>query len=139
MISKTNSNKHKNITQQHIKLTSSQSQAQGNVYKALSYQSFPLNSMSKSSGVVAPETQSVPIIQPTVQQIQPVVQQIQPAVQQVDAGKKYKFTPPIQPNFKFSGQPTNNDYILQHGSHVQQMMPVNTNRNETITIQVMRN
>lgn len=121
VISKTNSSKHKNITQQHIKLSSNQ--AQGNIYKQMAYTSFPMNDMIKPATVVNPEAQNVAIIQPTVQQIQP---------QPVSRGKKYKFTAPLQPNFKFSGQPTNNDYILPHGT--QQM--ISGNRNETITIQV---
>lgn len=108
MISKANSNKHKSLTQQHIKLPS---QAQVLYKPPLTYPSFPIPELKASVEV------------PSIPQGQT----------QERSNRRYKFNAPIQPNFKFNSQNVNSEFIMP--ARTQQI--VNVNRPEPLPIQVI--
>lgn len=101
VISKTNSNKQKNITQQHIKLVSNQ--AQLSIYKQpAEYLNYSLNELNNKPVIILnPDSQTSTNI--TIPQDQ-------------DKNRRYKFTTTENipsSNFKFTAQvTTNNDFIL---------------------------
>lgn len=111
-----NNNKLKHITQQHIKLTSDQ--AQSNVYKQpMNYSPYTMNDISsKSASVINPSPQNIGV------------------VAQTERNRRYKFNLPIQPSYKFTAQPTSNEYMIANRPQItQQIIPVRT---DNVIIQV---
>lgn len=86
VILKNNVKPHKNVTQQHIKLTSNQ-EAQGNLYA--NYQTISDLNTAKN-----------------IQTIQNI------ATTSQGEKRSFKFNPPMQPNYKFTNQITSSDFIV---------------------------
>lgn len=131
VILKTNNNvnnnvKHKNITQQHIKLMYDQQQAQEDIYskRSINYPSYStVEDVNTSKNVIDQNIQTL--------------QNISNAIAAPSSDKRnYKLNPTTQPNYKFVNQITTNDFIMPNRTQQSQQQLIHSMGAEPIRVQV---